>query len=184
MTQGNEEQWRTIVGAEAYAVSDHGRVKRVAAGKSTASGRVLSQKSRLNDGYVPVVLSLGQRGKFRQTLVHTLVAEAFHGPKPTPGHCVAHNDGNPANNRADNLRWATHAENMHDMSFHIHGTSTHGSKALGAVLTEEKVELLRRAKREKPYGGVAALSRLWNVNLKTASDAASGKTWKHMEMSK
>lgn len=177
------EEWREVPGFEAYSVSSLGRVMRNAPGKSTTAGRILSAKARRRDGYRPVVLSLGARGKNRQALVHHLVAEAFHGPKPTPEHCVAHNDGDPTNNRADNLRWATHAENMHDMSHEVHGRSTHGERCPWAVLTEEQVIALRVARVAKPYGGVTALARQWGVRPKTANDAARGTTWKHLENS-
>ncbi|WP_208609489.1 HNH endonuclease signature motif containing protein [Streptomyces atriruber] len=42
---------------------------------------------------------------------HFLVCVAFHGPRPTASHQVAHGDGDPTNNRPCNLRWATPAEN-------------------------------------------------------------------------
>ena len=38
-------------------------------------------------------------------LMNRLVCRAFHGPAPSPDHKeVDHIDGNPGNNRADNLR--------------------------------------------------------------------------------
>jgi hypothetical protein len=175
-----DEVWVPIAGAGMYAVSSFGRVKRIAGGKSTAPGRLLSEKPRNRDRYTPVVLSLGARGKFRRALVHHLVAEAFLGPKPSPLHCVAHNDGNPTNNRADNLRWATHGENMLDMV--RHGRTTSGERTSWAVLNEEQVRMLRRARAENRRGSVSALARQMNVNRATASDAASGVTWKHVEI--
>ena len=39
--------------------------------------------------------------------IHFLVCTAFHGPKPSENHQVAHADGCPSNVRSDNLRWAT-----------------------------------------------------------------------------
>jgi hypothetical protein len=45
-------------------------------------------------------------------VVHRIVATAFHGPGPTPGHVVDHIDTNRLNNRADNLRWVTRLENI------------------------------------------------------------------------
>lgn len=176
------EEWRPVKGAEQYEVSNFGMVRRCKPGKSTSEGRVLSQKPRKRDGYIPVVLSLGKRGSVRQALVHQLVAEAFLGPKPTPDHCVAHNDGFAGNNKWTNLRWATHAENMSDMSFAVHGTSNFGAKSKHAVLTEEKVRQLRKARAERPYGGVTQLARKMGVNPKTAMDAAKGATWKYMEI--
>lgn len=52
-------------------------------------------------------------GYFTET-IHTLVCLAFHGPKPTPKHQVAHKDCNKMNNGYLNLRWATPKENIAD----------------------------------------------------------------------
>ena len=45
--------------------------------------------------------------KVKRCFVHTLVAEAFLGAKPSPSHSVDHIDRDPFNNRLSNLRWAT-----------------------------------------------------------------------------
>lgn len=42
-----------------------------------------------------------------------IVADAFHGPRPA-GAVLRHLDGNPQNDRPQNLRWGTQAENMQD----------------------------------------------------------------------
>jgi hypothetical protein len=62
----------------------------------------------------------------RTQAAHVLVCTAFHGPKPGPGYEVLHGDGNPANNRADNLRWGTKAENRADQD--RHGTAAVGER--------------------------------------------------------
>jgi hypothetical protein len=49
--------------------------------------------------------------------VHSLVAEAFIGPRPI-GLEVRHLDGDSTNNAVDNLRYGTHAENMQDRVKH------------------------------------------------------------------
>jgi hypothetical protein len=55
-------------------------------------------------------LHIVHRGKTHK--IHVLVCEAFHGPKPFSGAIVIHEDENPQNNRADNLRWGTRRENQ------------------------------------------------------------------------
>jgi len=43
--------------------------------------------------------------------VHSIVATAFHGVRPTKGHVIDHVDTNRQNNRPQNLRWVTRLEN-------------------------------------------------------------------------
>ena len=57
------------------------------------------------DGYIYV----GCQGK--TYALHRLLCGAFHGPPPTPEHEVDHRNRNRSDNRAENLRWATKAEN-------------------------------------------------------------------------
>lgn len=51
-------------------------------------------------------------------LLSHVVLESFVGPKPV-GHFACHfPDKNPGNNKLDNLRWATHQQNMSDEIIH------------------------------------------------------------------
>lgn len=43
-------------------------------------------------------------------LVHRLIALTFIGPQPSPSHTVDHLNQDPDDNRVENLRWATRAE--------------------------------------------------------------------------
>lgn len=52
-------------------------------------------------------------GKFTTFRVHRLILEAFVGPCPD-GMEARHKDGNPGNNRLDNLAWGTKEENTED----------------------------------------------------------------------
>lgn len=55
-------------------------------------------------------------GSHHQHAVHRLVAAAFHGPSDLP--IVRHIDGDPSNNRPENLSWGSHRENSRDMVKH------------------------------------------------------------------
>ena len=57
-------------------------------------------------GYCPVRIN----GKFHY--IHVLIAKAFDLPRRDGQNEVDHIDGNPSNNRLDNLRWATPRENV------------------------------------------------------------------------
>jgi hypothetical protein len=66
-------------------------------------------------GYLRVTLCRPATKK--AVLVHHLVLIAFVGPRPE-GFDGCHNDGNPANNCLDNLRWDTPSGNMRDKRKH------------------------------------------------------------------
>jgi hypothetical protein len=108
----SEEEWRPIPGWEgAYEASNLGRVRSLRGGHRW--GRVLKPHIRTTSGGYPQV-SLGLNGT---TCVHVCVAGAFLGPRP-PGHQVRHLDGDPLNNRVENLAWGTPSENQHDKIQH------------------------------------------------------------------
>lgn len=77
-------------------------------------------------GYEYVSVPTSATTKQNRT-VHSLVCSAFHGARPE-GAVVAHGDGNPLNNRASNLRWATPAENAADRI--AHGTGGGGKYSM------------------------------------------------------
>ena len=93
-----DEEWREVY--PSYFASSHGRIK------STHHGDKILAPSYCG-GYAYVNVPPARR----LIQVHSLVARAFHGERPQGRECD-HIDRNRANNRADNLRWVTHAENM------------------------------------------------------------------------
>ena len=65
----------------------------------------------------PVVVRQGRgliRSRHRDVYVHVLVCLAWHGPPPFERALVLHHDDDPQNNRPDNLRWGSHADNEAD----------------------------------------------------------------------
>jgi len=66
-------------------------------------------------GYHYAYPSVG--GRKRGVKVAAMVCEAFHGPRP-PGMYVLHGNGNPGDNRKDNLRWGTQRDNIRDAIRH------------------------------------------------------------------
>lgn len=168
----NEEIWKDVVGYEGvYSVSSLGRVRRDVRGGAAVPGRIL-RASPLRRGHLIVSLYGGSGPK--KPYVHRLVACAFLGPPPSSRHEVAHNDGNPSNNHASNLRWATHADNMSDMI--AHGTSTRGSRQRMAKLTDADVRAIRM---RYAAGGVTQkdLAREFGVMRQTVSKVVTRFSW-------
>ena len=123
--------WKPVVGYEGlYEVSSTGKVW------SIRRGRVLRPRKK-SDGHLKV--GLWKAGKGKDKYVHRLVLEAFVAPCPEGMECL-HIDGNPENNRVDNLRWGTRGENMLDRvrhGRHHNANKTHCPR--GHELTPENI---------------------------------------------
>jgi hypothetical protein len=123
------EEWRPVVGYEGlYEVSSLGRVKSlsrvVRKGDSHRSVTERILRPGLHQrGYQTV--SLWHNGKKSKRNIHQLVLAAFRGVCPE-GQVACHNDGNPANNWLDNLRWDTQSNNLRDEV--THGTHPWATK--------------------------------------------------------
>lgn len=124
------ETWRPALGWEGfYEVSDHGNVRSVdrivqtKTGPQRHRGRPLKTYPAVRGGYPAV--QLWRSGKVKLHYVHTLVLEAFVGPRPFDME-ACHGDGNPLNNHISNLRWDTSAGNKQDML--RHGRNQNASK--------------------------------------------------------
>lgn len=96
------EQWRPVKNFPDYMISNLGKVKSLKFGKE----KILKPRKR-KDGRLDVVLC-NESGK-KRFLVHRLVGMVFLGISDDQE--VDHIDGNPFNNRLENLRVCTHAEN-------------------------------------------------------------------------
>lgn len=123
-TKPGTEIWKPVPGfEETHRVSTLGRVQsRLRHGPRYPDGsyRLNDFWTDLNpdtdkDGYKKVVLY--DRGKPNKFFVHVLVLETFACPRPD-GMLGCHNNGDPGDNRAANLRWDTHRENALDITRH------------------------------------------------------------------
>lgn len=112
------EIWKDIPGYEGkYQASSLGRIRSLdrqigtpgTVGCKFMKGRVL-RPGPTKDGHLYVVLGREAHG----APVHTLVALTFLGPRPEVAD-VCHNDGDPTNNKLDNLRCDTRTNNILDV---------------------------------------------------------------------
>ena len=131
MTTDPSETWLPVAGFETfYEVSDLGRVRsldRLAClGRGgvvgVRAGRLLSPATDSRSGYQ--VVSLWATPIRRSARVHTLVLEAFVGPRPK-GFEALHDNGDPGDNRLANLSWNTPKMNAADTR--RHGRHNHAS---------------------------------------------------------
>lgn len=154
-------------------MSSHGYVKRVAAGKGTVAGRVLTQKHATN-GYRHVDLSRDDR-KVRFG-IHRLVAFAFLGPPPTSAHVVNHIDGNKTNNVPANLEWVSQGANIsHAYSTGLNsGPNVTGENNPRAKLTQAQVTEIRALKGKI---GARVLAQQYGVSRSAIQFIHQGKHW-------
>lgn len=112
------EIWKDIPGYEGkYQASNLGRIRSLdrkvgppgKRGFKTKKGQIL-RPGPTKSGHLYVVLGHKAAG----SPVHQLVARTFIGPRPE-GTEVCHNDGDPTNNRVENLRYDTRTNNILDV---------------------------------------------------------------------
>lgn len=121
------EEWAPIAGhAVLYAVSTEGRVWSFG---RYGGGRYL-RPGLASNGYLTVAL-----GRNNTRTVHSLVAEAFLGPRPS-GCDILHADGIRTNPRLANLRYGTRTENIYDAV--AHGTWVRGPAIKKAWITRRQ----------------------------------------------
>lgn len=170
-----EDHYRPIAGFPGYRVSREGVIQ---------SRRIRGTTERLADewrtlkparrpkGYLSVNLQAAGVKSFH--FIHHLVLEAFVGPRP-PGLICCHGDGDPSNNRVENLRWDSYLSNSADML--RHGTRPMGSRC-NAKLGEEEVREIRRLRS----AGVRSsdLATTFGVTSPNIAAIVHRRSWSHL----
>lgn len=170
------EEWRDIDGAVGYQVSNLGRIRSSwSRGGSnpeqptpTKPWRVIKGSTH-KLGYKMFDLTKGGAREY----LHRIVAKTFHGFPPSPDSEVRHLDGNPRNNRADNLQWGTHQENALDMI--PHGKVLFGEKSKRATITNEQAREI--VARHCAGENMAQLALAFKVSHVTVWRIVHGKKW-------
>jgi len=169
------EKWKPVVGFEGlYEVSNRGRVRSVDRKVKYSSrygtfwmkfkGRILNLHEN-RAGYMQLTLS--KNNNFFLGRVHKLVLEAFVCKKPKGLQC-RHLDGNPSNNKLNNLKWGTSLEDRFDMI--RHGRSLRGERHHMAKLRVRDVLYIRASKER-------GLAKKFNVSRTIISNIRKGRTW-------
>lgn len=172
--------WKPVVGYEGiYEVSDSGQVRSLDRfvcnrWKTPFKVRGVLLKNRVNQksGHLRVILYL--KGKRFDCFIHRLVLEAFIGSCPEGMQCC-HLDGDPTNNKLENLRWGTQAENAADSI--RHGTFARGERSGMSKLTKEAVREIRST---TGYGSAIALAEKFGVRADYISKIKRRRAWKHI----
>ena len=165
------EEWKPVIGYEGrYEVSNCGQVKSLDSIHRTHRGKMLFQYTQ-NKGYKYVDLR-NEIGR-KTFSVHRLVLEAFIELMPK-GKQAAHGDGNPGNNFAGNLRWATAKENSGDRK--RHGRTAEGEKSGTSKLDIKCVKIIKKLKDKGFFSG--EIAHLACVCTPTIERIWNGETWR------
>lgn len=127
---------KVVVGFENYEIFEDGRLW------SKNYNRFLVAFP-IGRGNRYLAYKLCKEGKEKTFQVHRLVAIHFI-PNPRNVSSVNHIDGNPHNNKVENLEWVTHQENMiHAFKTGLSsGENWQGDKHSRSTYTNEDVELI------------------------------------------
>jgi len=155
------EEWRHVPGLPLYVeASSLGKIR-----GSYGTSRLFTLTFHKHYYVVSI------RGK--QYKVHRLVCAAFYG-HPKKGMLAAHRNGVSTDNRASNLYWATHAQNVRDAI--RHGTFARGRHPL-AKLREGDIQDIRR--RRKAGEMIISIHRSYPyVCYATISHVCNNRNWK------
>ena len=158
----SRETWKKISGWERYSVSDYGRVRNDETGRVRKPGQSRVGRRRVilhRDGYT------------QSFLVYRLVLTAFVGPCPA-GMEACHNDGNPANDRLENLRWDTRESNEADKL--KHGTHSRGERQGASKLTEEQAYAIKFGNIPGTLDEVGAM---FGISTSNVCGIRTGERW-------
>lgn len=130
--------------------------------------------AKMKRGHVRAHLA-GEGLSHNRVLLHRLILETFVGPCP-PGMEGCHYDGNPANNRLENLRWDTRKGNREDDR--RNGTLPMGMLSPIAKLSDSDIPVIR----DLVASGVSnsVIGRRFGVHGMTIHAIRTGRTWKHI----
>lgn len=132
------ETWKDVLGHNQYEVSSEGRIRRKA--------YFLKPHPTKNGGHMQVAIAS------RLTYVHRVVADVFLS-NPEKKRTVNHKNGNPRDNRVENLEWATHSENnLH--GYRVNGRSHYAERKICGVAFDG---------REVRFKSAAAAARHFKV---------------------
>ena len=167
----SEKRWAPIPGWPGYRVSDDGILET----NKRPGGRTGFWRPKAHstvEGYVMV--QLVHKRVHKTYHMNTLVLLCHGPPRPTGKSMALHNNGDPSDNRLENLRWGYAKDNSDDRR--RHGRTARGDRNGSAKLRSSDLKLIR----ELRSSGIAlsALGVAFNVSESAIRRFVNGKTWK------
>lgn len=168
-----DEIWTPVPDFPGYEVSNMGAVRSCLRGKAWRPLKGELDK----DGYMRVTLYRDRR----QTKIHLhrLVAICFVQGRTAERNIACHRNGRNTENHAENLKWATQAENIADKI--EHGTHQIGSKHGRATIDEEVAAEVKRLFAEIPKyrGKLQEIAERTGASYQVVSGIVHKGGWRH-----
>lgn len=160
--------------------TEHGQIVRLVGSKAfpLAPYWARTKQTLAAGAYLRVDVTLPDGSRWRPR-VHTVIASAWHGPRPTPEHVARHLSDDRTDNRPANVAWGTQADNQAD-------ARKNGRRR--TALTPELVTLLREAHAriggtaDETIDAVEEVHGALPCSRSTAHAAIFGRTWRHLPM--
>lgn len=168
------ERWLPVVGSDnRYEVSDQGRVRSLYSKTGLRKEPLLMSNRASGNWYPKISICMGDGSKTMRNL-HSLVSEAFLGPRPK-GMEVRHLNGQKNDNRLENLVYGTPKENQADKR--LHGTQPLGPTHPLSKLSYIKAEAVRELYATGRFG-YSDLADVFEVGSGSIRKIISGGTWR------
>jgi len=146
---------------------------------SIRSGTIIKLAQRKHKGYMHVSVKRDDdTGKRWKEPVHKLVLLAYSGERLSEQVC-RHLNGNPLDNRIENLKWGTVKENAQDSI--RHGTAVclrTGEQHIASKL--KAVDIYDIRKQTLNGKKQSEIAKQYNISQRHVSDIIRNKTWKHL----
>ena len=174
-----EEVWKAIPGFLGYEASSHGRIRSYWKNNGIHPSSLSNKPRKILKPYPDKQnyskYNLFINGKVHCKKGHQLVLLTFIGPCPM-GMQACHNNGNPAENFLENLRYDTCKNNHGDKI--KHGTNGNGEKNNMVKLTENHVIKIREmALQGYTY---SEIGKLFNISFGNIGNIIRRDSWKHI----
>ena len=170
-------EMKTIPNFPDYSITKDGRIwskPRKDSSSHIQGGIWIKPRKYSRHKYLYVILYANTRK--HTCKIHRLVLETYVGLCPEGMEC-RHLDGNPANNKLENLCWGTHAENMQDRI--LHGMGSRGEKHKEAKLTEQQVRQIIYIHRTKLFTQ-EEIANQYDISRTIISRIVNKKLWGHL----
>lgn len=173
-------EWRSVPNFPGYEVSNVGDVRSITRAvphqnvTKTIFGKMLKPRPQRNGGQLR--LTLFHERKCKSVFVHRLVMAAFIGPLPT-GKLVRHLNGNPHDNRLENLAYGDALENAADAI--AHGATARGERSNKSHLNDRKIREIRCFARDQRISQ-RMLAKMYAVTPTNITCIVLRQTWAHV----